>query len=273
MKYDMTDTTFLIPVKYDHPDREANLRMVVRWLRKHFDTNIYVFQTYEKSSIDNDPYSRLYSEWLDWTRVEYGCRYNFDVMHKFHRTKILNIMAYETSTPVIAICDTDIVVDPPEAYVMAQNTIIDGKASFAWPYFTGNNLVVRGPAMEKFSETLDARDLIPGVARVAGVPYGGIIFCDREKFWECGGEDETFISYGAEDQSRFDRWTLLGHSEYRLTGAIFHLEHWRGPDSSPLHPDFKANEAHFQRLRAMTTKQEMQAEIDSWAWRKNYARQ
>ena len=40
----MKDLTFTIPFRYDSEDRLRNLRTIIAYINKHFDTNIHVME-------------------------------------------------------------------------------------------------------------------------------------------------------------------------------------------------------------------------------------
>jgi hypothetical protein len=43
-KQNLTDVTFLIQTRLDSIDRLVNLRTTVRYIQKHFDTNIHILE-------------------------------------------------------------------------------------------------------------------------------------------------------------------------------------------------------------------------------------
>ena len=45
MKTDLTDVTFIIPVKIDSDDRRRNLKITLSYLQRNFDTNIIVCES------------------------------------------------------------------------------------------------------------------------------------------------------------------------------------------------------------------------------------
>ena len=74
-----------------------------------------------------------------------------------------------------------------------------------------------------------------------------------------GGENENFISWGAEDAERYARFVKSGVGVARCEGGyVFHLEHPRGADSSHLNPSFHDNEDLWQKLQAMDGPELMQ---------------
>lgn len=231
MMIDLTHTTFMIPFKRDHADREENLRAVRMWIEAHFLTNIVTTYT--------------------------------DSRRLMHRTRMLNDMAREAETPVVVIMDTDCIVDRPQAFKDAETLILAGKADFVRPFNTGNHLADREASRAQgFFDKPDASRLV--LQRVAGMPLGGIVFCSRKAYWKAGGENENFIAYGPEDQERAHRWEKLGFRQAHVEGTIWHVEHWRGPDSS-VHQFTQSNDAEFEKVKAMTREQ-LEVYVQSWPW-------
>jgi hypothetical protein len=68
-------------------------------------------------------------------------------------------------------------------------------------------------------------------------------------FLKAGGENENFVSYAPEDQDRFWRFNLLGMHVSRVPGALYHLDHYRGPDSTMNNPDSRASHVYWDRIK------------------------
>lgn len=251
---DLSKTTILVPIKMDSIDRSENFYFLMKWLRAKFRTNIIVM---ENSS--------------DGTFHYEGCEKFVDVYMQmickvFHRTAMLNSMARAAKTPVIALYDADTIVDPPMALKVCQDEILLGTSHFGTPFNSENHCVSRNPAMHNFFDTLDHDILKICEIRKARMPFGGIVFCNRKTFWECGGENENFIAYGPEDQERWHRWNVLGYPPFRTPGKLYHFEHERGTDSSRSNPATKANEAEWANIRGIVGRERMQSEISQWEW-------
>ena len=80
MKYDLKDTTFVIPVRIDSMIRLENLLLTLENLESAFDTNIVVV---EASYYNNGILKRLVSSSTSYHFIE-------DKDPVFHRTKHLN---------------------------------------------------------------------------------------------------------------------------------------------------------------------------------------
>lgn len=63
--------------------------------------------------------------------------------------------------------------------------------------------------------------------------YGMMVFFNRERFIEFGGENEEFIGYGWEDLERYYRALNSGFNVGRVPGECYHLTHPRNGFENP----------------------------------------
>jgi predicted glycosyltransferase involved in capsule biosynthesis len=88
---------------------------------------------------------------------------------------------------------------------------------------------------------------------------------NKKSFIRAGMENENFISWGPEDSERFNRYHILGLTVQRIPGAMYHMDHYVGENSSPKNEHFKANEKEF--LNVVTrNKNKLEEYINSWDW-------
>jgi hypothetical protein len=73
------------------------------------------------------------------------------------------------------------------------------------------------------------------------------------------------ISYAPEDAERWDRFHALGLDVRRIGGALYHMDHWIGPDSSKRHGDFYGNYEELLRIRSLSG-EELRKEVKIWPW-------
>jgi hypothetical protein len=251
-KLSMEDFTFIIPVKYDHPDRKQNLDLCVTILKKDILCEIII------GEIGN-----TFDYWAS------QCRYvQFDYKD-FHRTRMLNAMAKISTTPFIVIYDSDICLPPLQLYIMAHK--LRSNADMVFP-FTGEAAKMRrSDWFNKFNRHLDC-----GIVRNARfwgregkdpgfLAVGHAAGINKRSFFNAGGENENFISWGPEDIERYKRFKLLDYKIERVAGAMYHMNHWKGPDSSTKNPFFIKNCAEAERLDKMN-KDELKKEIQTWGW-------
>jgi hypothetical protein len=257
-KIPLSDTTFMIPVSFDHPDRKANLSLSVCMLQRDFDTNIIVME-------NNGHKFQNFAQWVQYESVRHP---------HFHRTRMLNQMAMMATTLFIVNWDADVIVPPLQVY-MAIQILRKGKAAFVYPYDGRFVRVLRKPYFNIISQMLDSgifRDQtqfnngqVQGKS-MAETSVGGAVAMRKDAFIASGMENEFMVSYAPEDAERWDRWHMLRYAVIRIKGKLFHLDHWCGADSCSLNPFFNKNHKELDKVRAMSRDQ-LAAYVDSWEWR------
>jgi hypothetical protein len=263
-KVDLSDVTFTVPVAYDHEHRAENLNMLLRVMQKNFNTEISVGEAQTagqeaKFNYLDKPDNHYHSDW--YFRFEYK---------KFHRTRMLNIMARAAQTKFIFNWDADVLIAPIQIF-MAVEALRNG-ADMVYPYRWA---FARMPREIWFTKIRDYEDIgMVGDTRFNGmnvgdaVSLGGAVGFNRDSFLKCGGENENFISYGAEDVERNIRFKKLGARVERVAGEnLYHMNHYVGPNSCPRHEDFANNDKELKKVRAMST-DELNKYISTWTWNK-----
>lgn len=252
---DLRDVTFTIPVHYDHEDRKQNLGVAIAYLRKHFATSILV----------GEQGSRMFEQG-EYDYIEFPYK-------EFHRTKMLNDMANEASTPIIVNYDADVLI-PVLQTVEAVEAIRKRRAVMVYPY-DGRFARVDRSYYPIIRDELDCgyfkrETLFKGTRPIDPPSVGGAIFWDKESFIYGGMENEHMINYGPEDVERMVRFEKLGYAIKRIPGTIYHLDHWVGKNSGGggnLH--FDNNHKELNRIEKMTN-QEMLEELNKWEWVNTY---
>lgn len=253
-KIDLTDCTFTIPVFIDHSDRLQNLNLSVTALLRDFNTNIIV----------GEQGSRTLQHFAQY------CQYMpFYSMKNFHRTKMLNDMAKISPTPIVVNWDCDVILPPLQLYLAAQR--IRNGADMVYPYDGRFARVPRTWYARVF------RYLDVGIFRDTqfkgkhGKPLpttsvGGAIMFNKESFILGGLENEYMISFGPEDWERNFRFKTLGYDVQRTGGALYHIDHWVGPNSSTRNPYFRHNHDELDKVRSFTPDQ-LSEYVMTWPWR------
>lgn len=249
-KIDLNDVTFTIPVFYDHPDRKQNLDLSVCLLQHVFDTNIIVMENNSKGL-------QHIGEYTDYWQSEYPV---------FHRTKMLNDMAKIATTPIIVNWDCDVVIPPMQIWKAVQ--AIRNGADMVFPY---DGRFARLPRQVWYKNLCHWLDIgIIGNTQFNGMgsndnhnSVGGAVLWNRESYSKAGGENENFISFGAEDQERVVRAEKLGLAIERIKGFLYHINHWVGVNSTTSNPYFIPNRMEFERVKDMS-KEELITYISNW---------
>ena len=245
-KIDIRDTTFIIPVKYDHPHREENILLNIMHLQKYFDTNIIVGEVGNK---------------FNW--MSKHVNYVEFKTEKFHRTKMLNEMTLLAETPYVFNWDADVFISPVQIW-QAVDMLRSG-TDFVYPY---NGKFARVPRSEasnlgKYLDVGMLKGNYIGTRKTDMDSVGGAIGYIKKSFIDAGGENEKFISYGAEDLERKYRFEKLGYEVERVEGFLYHLDHFISLDSSTKHENFNANQAEYEKVVKMG-KAELTEYIKSW---------
>jgi hypothetical protein len=248
MKTNLLDTTFIIPVSYDHPDRLENLNLVREYLNHHFDTNIIVGEIGTHVMKSN-------------VQFYYG--------GIFHRTKALNHMTMKAKTPFVVNWDADVLVEPSQ--IKAMVNALRSEADVCYPY-DGRFLLVPRSYIRPIQETMSLNALqyvkFPSMgATSANSPsYGGAVGYNKTAFRVAGGENENFISMGAEDQERWRRFNLLLKVS-RVPGPLYHINHHRGVNSTFKHENGRANQLYWDKICKMTDTEFIE-HIKTFTWLK-----
>ena len=251
----LKDMTFTIPVAYDHEDRLKNLALSLCLLQRDLDSNFIICE-------QGGERFKQFEQFATYAKMN---------LPNFHRTRMLNWMAEVADTPYIANWDADVIIPPMSIYLAVES--LRAGADMVYPY---GGKFARMPKEPWFQEIEKALDI--GVVRNAAfenrveghMSVGGAVFWNREAFIDGGMENEHFIAYGPEDFEREHRFRTLGYDVQRVGGTLFHLDHWRGPNSSKTkNPHYKVNWAESEKVRQMSA-QQLREYVDSWPWRHRY---
>ncbi|MEX2600011.1 MAG: galactosyltransferase-related protein [Balneolaceae bacterium] len=255
-KTDLNDLTFLIPVRLDSVERIENILMVTDFLLSHFETRIHLL---EADACNNRLLKRLLPQ-------DVSIRFIEDYDPIFHRTRYINLLTEECSTPYLAVWDTDVIV-PPQQIVQAVDRLRSGETQFVYPFkhdFLDTSSILR----ELYLKTGNLSILETNTGKMKRLylpnPVGGAFLANRSAYMESGMENETFYGWGREDGDRFNRWKILGYSYERISGPLFHLTHDRGINST-FHATEQSSIKHSEILRIIgMSKKELMKEVQNW---------
>ena len=264
----LLNTTLIIPVKIEHPDRMRNARTTLGFLNQHFETNVFIYE------VSDDGLSKLdFLEDLGNLKIKHWCIKEDDA---FHRTKYLNIMLDEVETPVVANYDIDVILRP-DVYSYCQERIINSSTEVIYPYersqyvqFQVNqNFNYEGFANSKFS--MDFLNKEEAGLTAYDAECGHCIFFRTETYRRFGGENENFISYGPEDKERMIRFQKITDNkvEWIRNIKVYHFEHYRSKDSSSSNPYFQKNWEIFN-LVSSADRESLLRYYENQEYRNNY---
>jgi predicted glycosyltransferase involved in capsule biosynthesis len=224
MKHDLTDTTFIILIRLDSVERLENLKACVSALRSSFDT---VINVRECASNRNGFIETILQEKVNYSFME-------DKDPILYRTRCLNRMVHEVTTPYVAVWDADVIA-PAEQILDSVDALRKEEADFAYPYakyFMDTSMIIREMYLQKDN---DIEFLLKNRKRMQVLwppnPVGGAFFCNVKSYKESGLENERFYGWGMEDGERYNRWDGLGYRIKRIDGPLFHLSHPKGINS------------------------------------------
>jgi hypothetical protein len=254
-RIDLTDVSFLIPVRIDSESRLINLLIVTNYLHKYFKTNILIREYDQTQKV---PVAELPP----------SCTYHFvhDDDDRLNRTRLDNILIAEAQTPIIAIYDTDVVL-PVEQIMQTVEMIRTGNADFVSPYdgeFANIDKVLKGIFLKVLDPallTINKNKMIIGSKR----SWGGSCFIRKKDYVAAGMDNEVFQSWGPEDIERVKRLEILGYKIKRVPGALFHLEHERKESGYTGKDAYCDNMEVYLKICNMTS-DALRADISQWEW-------
>lgn len=255
-RLNLTNTTFVIPIRVDNAEREGNLNALLNYLCNIADTSVIVL---EADTV------RRYKPAREYTNVTF--LYVKDDDPVFHRTRYLNRLIGYASTLVVGVWDTDVII-PAEQIEQAVLEISEGRAVMAFPY-DGYFYNVASSRSECFRNDGDLSKLKLSIGYHSCVGYhsvGGAFLVDKEQYMQAGGENEYFYGWGPEDVERVKRMEILELPIFRSDGPLFHLYHPRGINSNYATPEVEIeNRKELFTICAMTG-DELNEYIKTWNW-------
>ena len=249
----MNNISFLIALQIDSTDRLSNLDISVDSLLYHFPECDIVIAELDGTSKIKNRYPKCNHIFIETTEF-------------FNKQKAYNIAASNSKHQIIALYDADVILDP-QAIKRAIELISNKRADIVWPY-DGKFFDVPKKFHKEIKETKSLSSIkIEECILFSSVSVGGVVFFDKNVFWEGGGGNEKFKGAGWEDNEIYVRYTALGYKRIRLDIPMFHLNHERKETSYNYNPYNKHNEAEFVRIDRMN-KEQLLAEIITWKYKR-----
>lgn len=211
--------TIVMPVRIDSDERKANLQAVSSHISR-LGCRVLVLEA------DSDPKLEL-EAWM--SSVEY--LFIKDESPVFYRTHYINMLLRKAETDIVSVWDADILVSYEQ--VVEAMSLIEQGCTIAYPY-NGEYVMLSDRDSEMTRKAFDVEYLkSKRMQSVFGRKFcGGVFFVHRERYFECGGENEHFTGWGPEDAERQRRVSMLGHKVcWTNTGQAYHLNHPRGKNS------------------------------------------
>ena len=274
MKTDLTNTTYIVPLRIDTGDRLRNVILSTSYLLHNFDTTVMIkevdserrFETVAlpiiERLVETDNLVHIFEE---DTRTD----------DAFHRTKVLNDMVMESTTDIVVNYDTDLIL-PNSSYINAVQ-MLKGKYDVVYPYRLGNHAErkVNLPFTIATQEDMDNFENNEFVSNFLNNDfdyecfdpyffyyksqfgegygeYGMVQFFNRQVYIDGYLENEGFIAYAPEDVERHHRWKTLGYNIGRVDEHAYHLEHERTQNSWYHNPHMQRNNQLWEELKVLS---------------------
>ena len=258
-RIDLTQATFIIPIRIESPDRLRNVVTTTAFLLENFRTNLIIKEVDTESVFKRDAIPIL-KDILDFD-FDYEVNHIFEKSDDllFHRQRVLNEMIVEADTHIVVNYDCDAIL-PKESYELAYKGIMDGIYDVVYPYGSGmyqKQVHATDVTVSNFLETGDY-EFLNAVSKDHTSDFGWAQFFRTETYRQGGMENEDFKAYAPEDKERYYRFNKLGYSVGRIENYVYHLEHARGENSWFTNPHMESNMAEWNKIKEMNKDQLLQ---------------
>ena len=127
MKVNLSNATFIIPLRIESDDRLRNIITTMCFLLSNFDTNFIVHEVDEESKFAEEALPQI-TDFVGKKAIE-KIKHVFEKSSSpsFHRQRVLNDMIMMCETDVVVNYDCDIIL-PIKSYEVAYDTIIKDEA-------------------------------------------------------------------------------------------------------------------------------------------------
>jgi hypothetical protein len=278
MKYDLKDSTFIIPLRIESDDRLRNIITVICYLLGNFNTKVIIKEVDEKSVFNEFALPQI-KEFLDGdiNNLQHIFEKSDSNDHVFYRMKYLNEMIDISNTKVIVNYDCDVLLST-DTCLTAQDMLVNGDYDVIYPYGCGNWQKMIFADDELVSEFLSNDfnfSFLEKKSQMQDAKYGHVQFFKISSYIEGGMENENFKGSSPDDFERFYRFSNLGYNVGRIDGYVYHLEHSRGKNSWPVsyneNPHMQENLKLWEMIQKMS-KDELEKYYSSQEYLNKYRR-
>ena len=251
-KIDLSNATFIVPIRLESDDRLRNVITSLCYILANFKTNVIVHEVDSESVFAESALPQI-TEFLDGDVGDLKHIFEQSDAPSFHRQRVLNDMIMMSTTKVVVNYDCDVLL-PRETYQHAYEIINNDHADVIYPYGDGNwqyQVFADDELVTEFlTNDFDMR-ILNKKSKVYMSKYGFCQFFNRDVYIEGGLENENFVAYAPEDVERYHRFTTLGYRVGRVPDWVYHLEHSRTPNSWVNNPHVQENNAEWENIRKM----------------------
>lgn len=254
---DLSNLTFIIPIRIESDDRLRNVITVLCFLLKTFNSKVIVKEV-DQSSIFKEHALPQIEEFLEINPSNLTHVFEYSEDPVFYRMKILNEMIAMSNTDVVVNYDCDVLL-PTSTYKMCYDYILNKKYDVIYPYGNGNyqkQIFADDQIVSDFLNSDFDFSILEKKHNIFSSDFGHVQFFNRKSYIEGGMENENFRGSSPEDKERFYRFATLGYNVGRIDDIIYHLEHSRGPNSWPTsmygNPYMRENQTLWDNIQRMT---------------------
>ena len=257
-KHNLTDTTFIIPVKIESDDRLRNAITVCCFLLSKFNTNILIKEVNSEPVFENEALPQIKEFIGDTSNISYYFEKESDDSF-FHKTRYFNELLSKCNTDVVSAYDIDVLL-PVSTYLKAEKMCKD-EYDLVYPFGFGtqeNQVKWQKKVFasdELVSDFLNQNfdfSIFENHSQKDRAQWGHAQFFKRTSYIEGGMENENFKAWGPEDEEKHYRFPKLGYNIGRIIDWVYHLEHSRGDDSERTNIYFRDNLKLMEDIRSLS---------------------
>ena len=257
-KHNLTDTTFIIPVKIESDDRLRNAITVCCFLLSKFDTNILIKEVNSEPVFENEALPQIKEFIGDTSNISYYFEKESDNSF-FHKTRYFNELLSKCNTDVVSAYDIDVLL-PISTYLKSEK-MCKGDYDLVYPFGFGtqeNQVKWQKKVFasdELVSDFLNQNfdfSIFENHSQKDRAQWGHAQFFKRTSYIEGGMENENFKAWGPEDEEKHYRFPKLGYNVGRIIDWVYHLEHSRGDDSERTNIYFHDNLKLMEDIRSLS---------------------
>ena len=257
-KHNLTDTTFIIPVKIESDDRLRNAITVCCFLLSKFDTNILIKEVNSEPVFENEALPQIKEFIGDISNISYYFEKESDNSF-FHKTRYFNELLSKCNTDVVSAYDIDVLL-PVSSYLESEKMCKD-EYDLVYPFGFGTQenqvkwqkkVFASDELVSHFlNENFDF-SIFESSCQKDRAQWGHAQFFKRESYIKGGMENENFKAWGPEDEEKHYRFPKLGYNIGRIIDWVYHLEHSRGDDSERTNIYFHDNLKLMEDIRSLS---------------------
>lgn len=258
--FDMSDFSFLFPIKLDNEERIDNLNSVISFYRKYcYNLKFIIIENDIEQKLSKDKLNFTDDDKLLFFKSEDGA---------FNKCKCYNTGTIFSNRKYVVATDVDVIVDPKNIFKSKQyinNNI------FVKPY-SGISFYMKDNSSKKFKENdYDfnyLKSIIPHKSnfRVSFFDNnlevgnlkspGGCVIFNRSMFLSNGGYNPNFTNWGYEDNEIIIRMEKLGNRLITMNNEYSFLWHlYHKSVNKNTHDFYKRNEEESRKINNMNKEQ------------------